>query len=585
MSAEAFAFENRLNQGARVGSSRPWTVTEVAAALANAAIAIAIVLAFYNRFWWAPDDGTYAYIADRILGGAVLNRDVQDIHGGYVHFLNAFALDVFGRDFVSLRYPLAFLTVVQSCIVFLLLRPLIGAAAIAGGVAMAALTFVQFLNPTPNWYALFLTVLVITMLATRVQRSPLGIAAVGFLIATIVLFRQLSGVLVGMGAVAYLLLGESGPDEKRGEKPAAAWAIAAAMTMALAAYLWLKTDPVAFAPYGFFPLAVLIAVGVRTRLGNRAAMEMVAALLAGGAVAVLPLFLYHLSHGSLGAWWEDTVVAAVSLSELDFFRQASYALPLTLAAKGVASLSDPVAVLNGGFWLLVFLAPLVLGFGVARALWRNERELHPLPFVALFYALVSAHYAIPIYALYPAGLTFAGLLVVAPARIPRATAVAATLFAVAIGLGFQAAQPLSRGLDGIIRGERVALDADGLPGAHLRIEKQDQAVYRDLLAFIEAYAAPGDTILGLPMTPELYFLSERSPPVRFAIAPLGLLSDRDVEETWRRVAAAMPAVIVFRPDDKYTTRRVRQLMDLLESSYHKCETIGPFQLYAPICRT
>lgn len=585
MSAEAFAFENRRGHRARVGSIHAWTQAEIAAALANAAIAVVIVAVFYNRFWWAPDEGAYAYIADRLLAGDVLNRDVQDIHGGYVHFLHALALEVFGRDFVSLRYPLAVLTVVQSGFVFLLLRPLIGIAAIAGGVAMAALTFVQFLNPTANWYALFLTVVVIALLAARAQKSPLGLAAIGFLIAAIFLVRQLSGVLVGMGAIAYLLLGEDDRAGARETKPIVAWIIAAAMAIALAAYLRLKTDPVAFVLYGLFPLAVLIAVGVRTRLGNKQAANMVAALLAGATVAVLPLFFYHLSHGSLTAWWDDTVVGAVSLTELDFFRQVSYALPLALAAKGVAGLGDPVAVLNGCFWLLVFLSPGVLGFAVARALWRNEREIHPLPFVALFYAIVSAHYAIPIYALFSVGLTFAGLVAMSRTPAARSVAVVVTVFAVAVGLTFQAAQPLSRGVAGTVLGTRVALDAGGVPGASVRMERQDQEMYLDLIDFIKSHAAPDDAILGLPMTPELYFLSERKPPVSFVIAPLGLLSDRDVDESWDRLQADMPVVVVFKPADKYTTPRVRDLMDRLRPHYHLCKTIGAFELYAPACRT
>jgi hypothetical protein len=182
-------------------------------------------------------------------------------------------------------------------------------------------------------------------------------------------------------------------------------------------------------------------------------------------------------------------------------------------------------------------------------------------------------------------LTLAGLLAAAPWRAPRAAALLATSFAVLVGLGFHAAQPLSRGLDGIMRGDRVPLAGGGLPGASVQFTKQDQAMYLDLLEFIEKHAAPDDTILALPMAAELYFLADRKAPVRFAIAPLGLRSDRDVEDAWRRVEGAMPAVIAFKPDDKYTTAHVRELMDLARSRYRKCRTVGPFELYATRCLT
>jgi hypothetical protein len=320
-------------------------------------------------------------------------------------------------------------------------------------------------------------------------------------------------------------------------------------------------------------------------LNNRQAARLIVTLLAGAAIAVLPLVAYHLLHGSLLIWLDDTIVSAVSLTDLDFFRRSSYALMLVSAATGATGLGDPVAMLNGVFWLLVLLSPFILGVAVLRTLQRDSGRIHPLPLLALFHALVSAHYAIPIYALYSAGLTFAGLLAITRFRLSRTTTLAATLVAVVVGLGFQAAQPLSRGLDGIMRGERRTLDADGIPGARIRMEKQDQATYLDLLKFVETHASPQATILGLPMTPELYFLANRKPPVRFLIAPLSLRSERDVQQAWSNLEATMPAAVIFKRDDKYTTPRVLELMRRLQHHYRLCKTIGWFELYAPACRT
>ena len=56
-----------------------------------------LVLGYYhNRFWWPPDDGVYAHTAERMLNGEVLNKDVEEIHTGYIHFIDVAAFALFG---------------------------------------------------------------------------------------------------------------------------------------------------------------------------------------------------------------------------------------------------------------------------------------------------------------------------------------------------------------------------------------------------------------------------------------------------------------------------------------------------------
>jgi hypothetical protein len=47
----------------------------------------------------------------------------------------------------------------------------------------------------------------------------------------------------------------------------------------------------------------------------------------------------------------------------------------------------------------------------------------------------------------------------------------------------------------------------------------------------------------------------------------------------------MPAVVIFQPDDKYTTPRVRALMDRLRPHYELCAADAGFELYAPACES
>jgi hypothetical protein len=559
---------------------KPWRRIEIAAATANLVIACAIVAWFHDRFWWPADDGAYAYIADRLRNGAVLGRDLHDIHGGYIHFLNAFALDLFGRDMLSLRYPLAVLTVAQSAIVFLLLRPRLGAAAIVGGIAMAALTFVQFLNPTANWYTLFLSVVVAALLAGGFQRTFAGLIAIGFTIGMIFFFRQLTGVLVGIGTLAWLLIGDE--DNAARGRALAARALAAIIATGLAAYAFFRVEPAALVLYAVLPLLFLAVTALRPCTDGRRLLGILSGMATGALLSALPLLLYHAFNNSLADWWHDATLSAVALTELRFFGEASYTPILLLALRGVVTLANPVGILNGLSWILVLITPALLGISVLRVAWRGD-AIPPVAVIALFFAVVSAHYAIPIYAIYGTGFALVGLLAMVRTPNARATAMAITLFAAIIGIVFQAGQPLSRGVVGTIQGTRVALEADGIPGASVHMEPADKALYERLLRFIDDHAPPGTPILGLPMTPQLYFLSGRSPPLRFVIAPLGLLSDGDVDQSWNRLQATMPAVVIFRPDDKYTTPRVRALMDRLRPHYELCAADAGFELYAPAC--
>jgi hypothetical protein len=578
MSIEAIAFKDALDRG--IGARTAWSTVDVAAFGLNLLIAGAIVFFFHDRFWAEADDGTYAYVADQLRNGAVLNSGIHDPHGGYVHFVNAWALDLFGRDLVSMRYPLAMLTVVQSAITFVMLRPLIGVYAIVGGLAMSALTFVQFLNPTANWYALFLVVAIAALLASGVQRWLAGLIAIGFLLGLVFFFRQLTGVLAAIGVLAWLLLAERGVRERA--RPVLAPLLATAMALGLAGYAWFKLDGVAFALFVVWPIVLLVAVAMHSRADDRQIIRIGAGFAIGAALAALPIVAYHLVHGSFGQWWHDTTVSAVALTELDFFDRATYARLVLRSVGGLASF-DPAAILNGAFWLMVLLAPTVLGIAIAPMV-RGGSVPHPLAMLAVFHAIVSAHYAIPLYAVLSAGLSAAGLLTLVRPPTWRFTAtVVSVLFATVVGLAFQAGQPLSRGISGIVQGVRAPLDADGLPGASLRMEAAVQDRYRELLGFIDAHAGHRDAVLGLPMIAQLNFLSGRRAPLRYVIAPLGLLSDDDLAEAERQLAADPPAVVFFIPKDKYTTPRVGALMEALRPRYRLCATFGHIEAYAPTC--
>ena len=225
---------------------------------------------FYDRFWYAPDEGNYAHVAQRLLSGEVLNLQIQDIHPGYINFANAAAFRVFGLDLLSLRYPLVFMAGMQAILIFIMFyrsgrRRLAAVAA----VAINALGVVNFLNPTSNWYCLFLVVLIACALIWIPRESRIRILVVGFLVGMLVLFRQLSGVLVCMGVVTALLLeAETGDRVGPLRRPIAARILIVIMAIGLGWYLAKNTDVIGFVLFGLCPLLIFGWLIMRTTVEN-----------------------------------------------------------------------------------------------------------------------------------------------------------------------------------------------------------------------------------------------------------------------------------------------------------------------------
>ncbi len=548
-----------------------------------AAFAAAVALYFHDRFWWPPDDGAYAHVALRILNGEVLNRDVHDHHLGYINLANALWLWLFGPDLLSLRYPLAVMSFLQACLVFALLRPAGPVLALGASIAMSALAQVQFLNPTAHWYSLFVLVLIVCALSWIPRDARGRLEAIGYLIVTLVLFRQLSGAIVAIGALAFLLA--EAPARQPVRNAWTARAAIAVMAVGLAGYLLFKTGLVAFVLFGLGPLGVLYWAARVTAKGPLEISILGARLALGGAAALLPLLAYHISNDSLGSWLDDTVLSALYLTELEFIRAPSFALLSLFGLQQAIAPADMAALLNGIYWFALPLLPLALGAALVHGLFRQGRAgaaFHPLPFLAVFYAAVSAHYQIPVYLYYTTAMTLIGLLALTVRADPRrrAAAAGAAVAVSALALWFHAGQPLSRGLDGIIAGERIPyVYAGGIERAQLWMSAPDARTYGELLDTIARETPADSTILAVPFNPEIYFLSDRRNPTRYFNLAVGLRGEQELQEVLRKLRRNPPLLVFYRPEDKYNTAITERLMDFVRIRYEAMPARGGFEIY------
>ena len=231
-----------------------------------AILATMMVWQFHDQNWWAPDDGAYAHIADRMLNGEVLNGGIFDIHFGLVHFIHAATFKLFGSSIVGLRYPLALMTVAQSLIVLWLFRDRGWETALAGGIAMTVLTFVQFLNPSANWYALFATVCLIAAAVWIPREAAYRYSILGGLLMIVIMFRQLTGGLVAIGLVTYLLCENGSRSSFRG--PILGRAVLAFCALLLGFYLFKTASPLSIFLFGVWPVALYHRAECLTHVGD-----------------------------------------------------------------------------------------------------------------------------------------------------------------------------------------------------------------------------------------------------------------------------------------------------------------------------
>ena len=561
--------------------ARRWGLFAVVA-LTNATI----LWGFHDRYWYPSDEGIYAHIAERLLAGEVLSRDVQSVHPGYINFLNAGAMWLFGLDLLSLRYPLMAAAFLQGCLVFDLLarRSLVIAA--AASFIITALGTIQFLNPTANWYCLTLVVAVIWWMQVVPRQHRWRLVGAGFLVGLILLFRQISGLWAGMALLVVVCFEESRPT---GESRAwLARGLLAGVALLLMAYLVTAegSRPLAKLMMGLWPVVVAVIAVARVSVPNRAACSAVVRLSCGMAAAALPLIVYLAVHRTFLTWLDDTVFSAMQLAGLDFMKTAVWSSHTSLL--GLLQMLQPrdlPAFINGFYWLCVSAAPMLNGALTVNRLRHGGGADLLLPIMAVFYTLVSVLLDGSMYWYLSAGLSLVGCLwYVTPSRAPWQWLTAAVALTLGVtGVYFHAGQSSLRSGNDKRMGHRswtasTPICTD-IPRATLRIEQRDCEPYRRVVEILRSEVPPDATIFAIPNDAEFYFLANRPSPFRFYNTALGIRHDDDLSEVLAALAADPPFAVTFRPADKYNTAASVRIMEYVRSTYQNVQTIGDVEIY------
>ena len=100
-----------------------------------------------------------------------------------------------------------------------------------------------------------------------------------------------------------------------------------------------------------------------------------------------------------------------------------------------------------------------------------------------------------------------------------------------------------------------------------------------MLDLIRRETPEDGSILALPVNPELYFLSGRRNPTRFYNSALGIRDDGDLQAVLETLRRAPPALVFFRPDDKYVTEQAVRIMAFVRAHYEPLESRAGFEIF------
>lgn len=553
-----------------------------------------LMVLFHDRSWFAPDEGIYAHIAERVLQGEILHRDIQDIHPGYIHYLNALSLQLFGHSLESLRITLAAGSILAALMVAILLNRSGVLVAVIGSVATVALGPLVFLNPSANWYALFLAIGV-ALVIQRMETGSWGqLLVLGLLIGATFMVRQLSAVFLALGALAAICtFCESNPTLRPfGNKDRiGAIFLGGGCALAISGYfLIIRDDLLAWVLFGLGPTVIAILLVQKGRTKFRLSPHF-GYLAVGLLVPAFPVFLQQLLVGDLEKWIFDITRLAASITRIEFVENAGYDVILSDALFGIflginefnmGGIMASVAILG------LLLAPALLAIRVVYSIRAGRQDSSiRVALVALFYAVGNAHYPSLIYLAFAAPLVVAAHLYLASGKSSsRWSTIVVALISACSVVGL-AARQMDVSAGAIIRAQSISWSqSERLPSLGLRIPLNDVARYDSIIESIWNLTHNKDKIFVFPANPEIYFLSKRSNPFSFYNSTLGIQTCIQLERVATHLAAADgPALVVHGPHVKYETDVSLALKKWLDNEFQVEEEHYGFKVYTRPRRT
>lgn len=547
-----------------------------------------LLMSFYDTTWAPFDDGTYAHLGERILSGEISNKDFQSIHAGLINFVHAASLWMFGPQLVSLRFPLIFIGLLQAIMVQLLFSRLWPWLGTIVSVSLTGLGILQYFNPTAHWYCHVLFIVLIGVLHWTRPSSLGRMVFLGFLIGTIFLFRQLTGVIGGIGLLTYLIMESNTSHDVQRQDLLFSRFLLGFMGVGLIFYFLSHASVWDFFLFGLCPVTFIGLAWLYTTCNNSETFRIVWQLSLGAFFSLLPLLLYHFLHNSISPWISDTVFQAIKLSQLSIYSQREYAQLIGVSLYTLMNVNGVNSLLNGTYLLLLLCMSLLNGGLLIWTFLKKKQEgtqgyiPSALPLLAMFYAVVSILYPIMIYLYLTVGLSLLGFVwQLYTSNRARTFGLLLSVFLSIVAIHFHAGQPRGQTWNKFMQGEKIALaPIEHLEKFGLKIDPLDGEMYAQLVGFIKQKTNHKDPIFVFPYNPEIYFLADRPNPFRFYHVALGVTNGNEGQALIQSLKEAPPALIIFNPSDINNTNASALIAEYVREAYFPIKQIGEFEIFS-----
>lgn len=516
----------------------------------------AVSFSFFDVSWWPRDEGVFAHIAERVALGEVYGVDVYDFHGGYHALLNAWLFEHFGFDLLVLRYPLVVLTIVQAALVAWILRSVSLRIAVMGGLASVVFGFLMFPNPSPNWYALFAAVSVISVLHTA-QPTTGRSFLLGVIVGVCALFRHPSAIFLSFGILLYHLY-----EARDVRTTSAQWLVQSGLIALFLLVLWYVTlvfEPLAFLWYALPLLLVIVLFLVQYRFDVARVVRACVGMALGGITAFVPMVAYQLRFGEVQQWFVQSFLQGIDITRRPFFADVSYThVFLTYVQDALAKGSLVFASVQIAFWFVLFLVPLVTASLFVYRLARQSATIHPAAFIAIGFGMVSFYYQISFYFF----ASFLLFVIALSLLLPQRKTVQDVWFSILTVLTVFGFVSLLHGYVALT--EPVRYQIAPFERATLRLEPDEYVLHQQLVADIQQHTSAEEAIFVMPFDAELYFLSNRTNPFPHLGTSFTLIDEGSFRTFVSRFADVQPRLVVYNTNNVYTTSWTTEFRHWLE---------------------
>ncbi|GAA4650870.1 hypothetical protein GCM10023116_31530 [Kistimonas scapharcae] len=543
-------------------------------------ISLFLLLTGFNDFWLGADDGYYAHTAERFLNGETPHVDFHEIHPGYILWGHAAAMKLFGVTTLSLRYPLLFLSIIQCVLVWQLLRESGRLPAMLGMILVTSLGMPTCANPTANLYALFFAIAAFRVAAeTDLFDHPGKLVLLGLMVGLCVLFRHLSGILLGCGMVTWLL---SHPQVQQAQVVSRSSGFFGRLLLFLAflgvgGYSINRSDLTGLSLFAFPALMIALISSWKARPDVRAVWRILFPCGLGLFLAFLPLAIYLSIKGIWQVWLQDIVILPLSLISMPFFEIWRYSDLLVTVSGEISQITNTISTINYLTWIGLVLVPGIAGWLVARRFAvqfspdNRHKALPAFVVCAPFYGLASLHFEIPLYLIWSTPpLLLAGFsLWGKPTRWQKVGFIGLVVITVGTQTTLVATPVWERSFAQFVTTQPGYFLANSrLEGrAQINLTAEETDFYQRSLALIDENTEPSDTIFSFPSHPQWYFLSGRKNPTAHLFAGVSINSEHSLFELEAQFSEQPPAMVIHKTNDKYGNPFTDSLRHWLDQRY------------------